>query len=400
MPLSVSQIMTPVTREQAVRTALEFLSSLGFATGSWATGSWERTITSAAAWLYADGTQAVANLASGAFNESADGDWMTLITESRYGDTRPGAVACEGLALLTSAAGSPAHSWGVQELQFSDTPDGEPHADGSPAILFYNSEAGAIGPSSSLSILIKAVAAGPEPNAIASGSTLYLLTPLTGVTATVPADPSTLTWITVPGANQRSADEQREMNALKWATLAPQGAQENCYARWAREADITITRCRPYNTGGGGVTVACATATGGISGGPASVASPGTGQAQTVLDYVEDGRRPVNDIVTVKSATVVPLVIVAAPVIDQGGATKTDIENAIDAYLGGLDIGGKVVPPSASGQVVWEELNELIRKLPGVRRANLTTPSGDVALASDEIAVRSSTITVTYVKPQ
>lgn len=400
MALSVSQLITPVTREQAARTGLEFLGQLGFATGSWKVGSWQRTILSAAAWLYADGTQAVANLAKGAFNESAEGDWMTLITESRYGDERPGAVACEGLALLTSAAGSPAHSWGAQELQFADTPDGEPHADGTPAILFYNSEAGAIGPSSTLQILIEAVAAGPEPNAIASGSSLYLLTPLTGVTATVPADPSTLTWITVPGANQRGDNEQREMNALKWATLAPQGAQENCYLRWAREADATITRARAYSTGSGGVTVACATASGGISGGPASVASPGTGQAQTVLDYIEDGRRPVNDIVTVKSATVVPLTIVAAPVIDRGGATLTDIRNAIDEYLGALPLGGKVVPPSVSGQVVREELLDIIRALPGVRRANLTTPAADVALSGDEIAVRSDTITITYVTPQ
>lgn len=385
MALSLASLITPVTRQQSLDTLLGFLTDLGFATTSWQSGSAQRTIVTACAWIYADGTTAVANIAKGGFRTLAKGDWLDLVGEGSFEDERVAAISTVGLVTLTHAGGAP-HAWGVDELLLSDTPDG------SSGILYRNTTAGGITGGTTIEEEFRAVTPGRRANiasAPSPGVTMYLLTPLANVTAAVISDPTTGTWVTTSGEDRESDPRYAERMGTRWGTLT-YGSGELAYRRWALEADPTVTRvtvlqgATPAN-----VRVICATSSGGITG----------GQIAAITAYIEDGRRPINDVVSVESANVVSVDVVAEPVVRRGTATVGSIQEALNTYFADLPIGGRVIFPAVpgSGAVVYEELVETILALEGVRRARLSDPTADVALGATDVAVPVYDITITEV---
>lgn len=378
MTVSLSSLLTPVTEAEALDICLDLLTTMGFNATSWQSGSKARTLVQLTSRLYAQTTDVIAQIAAGGFNGLATGGWLTALSASHYENTRVAAITTQGEMVLTSTATAPPHVIAIGDLQISTT------ATSTAATQTYrNTTGGTLNPGSTLTLAFEAEVAGDDAN-IANGSTLYMWTPLVGVTVTNPAIGTTGTWITRPGVDVESDAVLTQRNADKWAQLS-YAATDGAYANWAREAlpgVVTRVKVRSNNPyGAGTVDVVCATATGGIS----------AGQATTVLDYINGtdgvGRRPINDIPSVQSAAVhTPTVggIVTVAAAYQTTTTEAVIKAALDSYFNALDIGGTVIPPSSSGVAVYSKMVAAVEALPGVISAALT-PTADIALSELQI---------------
>jgi len=373
--ISVRNVLEGISRDQALEMTIGFLADLGFQTDSWQPGSVQRTLVTALAWTIADSTDVIRDLAGNAFDSTASGAFLDAVS-AFYGNTRVPASPTVGLVTLTSATGSSPQSWNAGEVLISASADGS-------APLFRISESGSIAATETKTFQVTAAANGTAGN-VPNGPA-YLVTALSGVTAAFVADATTGTWITSPGTDLESDQRLRERNALKWSQLS-YGARRDAYSLWAREADASITRTSVDPDGSGGVTITVATAVGAAS----------AGQVVEIQEYI-DARHPFSDTPTVQAASVNNIAVTLAPTIQAGTTTVADIQVTVNEYLGSLPLGGIVVPPSSVGQVLRDELIERIMALPGVRRANLTSPAGDVSLAVDEIASATFTITPTLV---
>jgi uncharacterized phage protein gp47/JayE len=381
----LSSLLTPVTRDQALETFLGFLKELGFRTTSWQPGSLQRTFATAIAWLYSGATQAHRTVVRGGYIQTAPEGWAELGGESWYETARVAAVSAEGNVRFVADGSVGAETWAQDELVLSDTPDG------SSGNIYRVVGPGAITALDEIDVPFYAVTPGAKANisSTLSGVTMYLLTPIPGVTAKIISDPLTGTWLTTAGTDLESLDRYRLRCISRWATLTYGSAQQGmAYKRWALEADPTVTDVRVIQGANAAeVRVICRTLAGGITG----------GQIATIGAYIQDGRRPINDVVTVESATVVSVPVVAAPVVRRGSLTQGQIQAALDAYFAVLPIGGKIIYPSSSGAVIYEDLVETMLALEGLFRARLSDPTADLPLGATEIAVPSYSISVTEV---
>lgn len=373
---SLRQLQKSITREGQLEAALALLSELGFRTTSWQPGSVQRTLVTALSYLTADVAGIVSVVAENALDTDASEDWLDVVS-TFYGHTRGAAKAATGPVTLTLAGGSPPATWGAGELILSaDAVNlGEP--------LYRVVEAGSLAAGASGTYTIQAVTTGTAGNIVAQP--LSFVTPVTGMSASLINEPTTGTWLASPGTDLESDSRLRERNQLKWSQLA-YGANRDAYRLWALEADSSVTRVGVSADGSGAVSIYCATATGATS----------AAQNAAIQAYV-DARHPLDDVPTVFSAAVFDVAVEIAPTIVRGTTTTLDIESAIVGYFGQLPIGGLVVAPSSVGQVIRDEMIERVMALPGVRRANIVTPSGNVSLSPHQIPVAKVSITPTLV---
>jgi hypothetical protein len=90
--------------------------------------------------------------------------------------------------------------------------------------------------------------------------------------------------------------------------------------------------------------------------------------------------------------------IAASPRIRLGTTSVADIEDAWDAYLASMPIGGVRVAGAPAGRLLREGLTKAILcGLPGVESVNLTTPSSDVVMGASEIIDPTYVITPEWV---
>lgn len=394
MTVTLADLLTPSTEAQTEAQILEWLTSVGFTGTSWQEGSWQRHIVKAFARLLADGTATVPLTAALGLIRLATGDAKTLVAREVYDTERVAAVKTQGQMVLTSSAGAPLHTIAIGDLVLAD-------AATDPANTYRNTTGGALAPGGTLTLEWEAETGGAAAN-IASGTTLYLWTPLVGVTATNPAIGGTGTWITRAGVDVES-DARLEARALGQLDALAYGATEGAYAVWALEPDPTITRVRVRDNnpfGPNTIDVIIATAAG----------VPSAGQVTTVSDYIVDGinpdgsitgRRPLNDDVTVRGAVVLGQLITATVTVDAASSTVTDVAAvtaALTAFIATLPIGGVVIPPASAGVLVRAELIAAIMALDGVINVAMSAPSGDVTYPDvDRVLVPSFAITVVYV---
>lgn len=392
MTLSLAQILTPVTEAEAFDEAIAILASLGFNATSWQEGSRPYTIVRLVARLQSSATQTIAQIAEGGFNQFAKGAWLDLLSESHYANTRVAAVNTEGAFLLTASATAPPATITDGQLQFATTATLE-----ASTRTYRSVGPGSLSPGGTLEIPVVAEVAGEGGN-IPNSQPLFLWTPLVGVTATNPPDVTTGTWITTPGVDEESDDRLRQRNETKWATLS-YAATDGAYANWALEASTAVTRVfvDAENPGGAGtVDVYVASATGGIA----------SGILDDISDYIHGvtdgvGRRPLNDVVTVRTATVASLTVSGVVYVESSSVDVTTlaaVQAAIDAFLGALPIGGTVVPPATDGAVLFSQLLDAIHSLAGVVSVELTAPTANTVLTATQIVTGSyGGLSVVYV---
>lgn len=395
MTVALADLLTSSTEAEVEAQILDWLTSVGFTGTSWQEGSWQRHMVMAFARLLAEGSQQVPLTAALGLIRLATGAAKTLVAYEVYDTTREEAVKTQGEIVLTSTAGAPLHTIAVGDLVVADAPS-------DPANTWRNTTGGALAPGGTITLEWEAETGGADAN-VASGTTLYLWTPLVGVTATNPAIGTTGTWITRPGVDTES-DSRLEARALGKLDALAYGATDGAYAVWALEPDLTITRVlvRDNNPfGANTVDVVIATAVG----------APTAGQVTAIDSYIVDGidpvtgeiqgRRPLNDDVTVRGAVVMIQNVIATVTVSASSATATTsaaIQAALTAFFSTLPIGGVVIPPASSGVLVRAELLATIMELDGVINVAMATPAADVTYPDvDRVAVPSYTITVVYV---
>ncbi len=359
--ISLADLLETPTEDEIAAQLVDYLSGLGFAAQSWQEGSWQLHIVHLSARVAGMGAAASVSAiaASGFIRLAASEAWTELVGQEVYDRERNPATETQGEMVLTSSAGAPAHTI-TEEVLIADGPTAPANT--------YRVVAGtseSLSPGGTVTVDVVAEVAGTEGN-IASGSTLYLWTPLVGVTATNPTIAGSPSWITTKGTDKEDLDRYRTRARGRWDTLS-YAAGDGAYRVWTLEADASVVDVKVYADnplGPGTVRIVCKTATGGISG----------AQITAITDYIYGttdgvGRRPLNDIVTVDSATLAGRafeVTVKVQSAYQAVTTSAVIEQVFVDYCADMPIGGHVVPPIAAGRIIESDLVGLLDALPGV----------------------------------
>lgn len=290
--MTIDDLTTPLTLDQAKATIYAVLVQLGVPTTGWAAGAVVRTIVSLVAVLLVAASVLIVSIAKGGLREKATGDWQTLHAQDVYGITRISATFASGTATLQNVAGG-VYNPAAGDTIIQDTATGKTFRNSAA----YSLAAGTIGSPSTVVIDVVAIEAGSPSNVAASCGTLVLATPLSGVSV---SDNTAIVGVDEETDSQLQIREDESLDAL--SPFGPAGAYLAA-AKTAVRADGTnvgVTRAivsAPSSTGV--VTVTVASAAGAVSG---TVGTPGTD-----LDYVnikiQELATPAGITVTVQSAT-------------------------------------------------------------------------------------------------
>ncbi len=389
--LSLKQLLTPPTEDEALASILSILTQLGLQTTSWQTGSAQLLILRLFARVWALIGSTVTTIAAGGFTTLATGVWLRMLAKYFYNFDAIPAQNTIGKVLLTSSAGAPIHTWAAGDIIIANAEQGE---DG--AVSFTCTEGGSLAPGASIVIEFIADVAGDAGN-IVPDTSLFLWTPLVGVTATnPPLLPDSNTWITTPGQDEESDERLLQRCLARWAFLT-YGNMDGAYVGWALEALPALTRVGVANSAGNGtVTIYGATALGPLT-------AP---QCTTIQDYINGvtdgiGRRPINDIVTVLPAVLVstPALTVTAYVVSQYiVAAPPVIESKLLTYIGKQPLGG-VVLQGTQGRILYDDLLDTAKRATdGVRSVRLNI-TDDVLLNEGEFYAPTVTVNPLPVAP-
>jgi len=374
--LTVRQLRTPVTKDEALQILIDQLAALGFSSTSWQAGSVQRSMLETFAQVFADETEGVADITEAGFNETSSGGYLTLLSASHYDNDREEAGYTEGLIELVAAPGSGPYSVIASQLVAVDSVNG---------FTYRNTGAFTIPAGGTVSATFKAETAGADRD-VAPNTILELQTPLAGVTINNPIPSGATSWITVNGSDEETDDELRERNRAKWALLSP-ARPSLAYASLAREAAASVTRAFVDDQnprGPGTVDVYIAGASGELSSAVVST-------VQDYLDGVPDGvgRVAVGADVQVFSALRRDVTIQAKAYIlaaNNDATTQALIVAALNDYFRALDVGGYKRDVDAKGVIVFGELYRAFLQV-GVRNVAFTTPLADITMERNEVAI-------------
>lgn len=266
---------------------------------------------------------------------------------------------------------------GTQVATIQTDPDAEP-------VVFATIESGTIPVGGSITLDVEAVVAGAEGN-VASGAITVLLSPVAGIASITNTD------ATSGGADVESDDLYRQRILIEYA--APHGAGTIAdYERWALGyAPVGYVTVEPLWNGAGTVRVIVTDQ----SNNP--VSSTVEDGLQNLLDPVAGegrGLAPIGAIVTVETPALLTVNVAATVTFESGYsldggsatvATRDAIEDAIRAYIDTLRPGE---------DVVRQEIASRIIAVQGVYDVDVTTPAGNTAVTSLQVA-RTGTITLT-----
>lgn len=395
--LTLQQLITPPTEDEVLATILAALQEMGFEATSWQDGSIQLTILRTLARLMAALGVTIQQIAAGGFLVLAGSGaipgtsaFLQLLAVYFYDRTPYPARATIGQVLLTSIPAAPLHTFAAGDLTVSDQPAGTAGAN-----TYTNTAGGSLAPGSTLSVEFKSDAAGQQAN-IPTGTTLYLWTPLVGVTPSNPVYLTSGTWITTPGQDQESDASIVARCIGRWSQLT-YGNINGAYEVWARQALPALTRVTVQSAAGDGTVVLVgATAIGPLSG----------PQCTTILNYLNGttdgiGRRPLNDIVSVIPATTLSspaLTIDAYVTSDVFDTISATMSAALTAYIGTIPIGGTKLTVPSSGVVLYSELVAIAQDLLGVRKVAFSI-SADISLGATDIYTPAITIVPHSVQP-
>jgi phage-related baseplate assembly protein len=378
MPLTLEQLRTPVTADEALQTILDNLEALGFNTTSWQSGSVQRTFVQMFALVYADWTTYVDFISRFAFNEDSSAGALTEFSDSHYDNQRIVNVNTVGNYTFSGAAIGPPHVIAASDMVVAD-------ANG---VTFRNTTGGTIPQSGTLVVTIQAEVAGTGGN-VANNTIDTIQTPLAGVTGNNPPIAPATTWITTQGLDEEADAVLQARNTSKWATLSLADPAE-AYENMALTADTDITRVLVVDTnprGAGTLDVYIARATGAAVG----------ADVTTVQAYIDD-RRPVTadpEVIAAAAAAQAFTATIYVTAALNNAAKQAEIEAALATFINGIDIGGKVLPGGTQGYMLFSELNQAVSEVVGVENITWTTPTADVAIVATQIMTVGA-VTFTY----
>jgi uncharacterized phage protein gp47/JayE len=396
MPLSVEQLISPITKEQSLAAIIELLTSLGFPAGSWQAGSIQRTLIEIYAQQDATRMQTVVDIAKSGFNSLAAADWLDLISESHFQNTRAEGLQTVGALVMTASLSAPGPfpiDTGSNQQIFADKVSG---------YTYRNISSGTLNAGSSLTVMIQAEQVGAQGDVPINTITIQK-TPLAGVTVNNPTyvDPllgSLGTWITSNGAFPETDDRLRLRNSTKWATLSAIPPRD-AYIHFALIGHESVTRASldaENPRGPGSLDLYIAGINGALS----------VSVVDAVDDYIRgaiDGisRIPPGGNVLVKTAVNKTVPVRGTVYIERSFNTPTAraaIQLALLSYFQSLSVGGTVVTLGTSGVIVYAQLLRIaLAATPGVRNVIFTAPTSSVTLTTGEVAIPSFSLIYTGV---
>lgn len=366
MTATVADLTTPRTADQLFALLLAELASGGLPTTSWQTGAVPRTLAKADATALAQLDAVVSDIATAAFLDTATADWLSLFAASRFQVTRTAAVATVGTVRVTVRSGAGPYSIPAGGLLVSD---------GVRRWRSTNTTVVNITSASPTDITVRAESLGAAYNVASSAITTLVSPALAGVSVVNSASP----WITTAGADAESDASLRQRCRDRWSTLG-RGATEAAYQYLSRTghadaAQVTRVALAPPS-GDGTVRVYLA--------GPAGPVDP---SVVTTVQAWLDTYSPATDTPTVESAAATSVTVTATVQVaaaSDSTANRTLATDALAAYFAALGIGE---------QVDLGRLYEAIYRAAGIVDADISAPSGDVAIAQGHVAVPSVALT-------
>jgi phage-related baseplate assembly protein len=380
MPLTLEQVRTIITRDEALDELITVLQSLGFNTTAWQTGGVRLTLLTGCAEVWAQMSTVASALSYFHFNDDATSTSLTALSSSHYDNTRVAATRTVGDVDLIGAAVGPPHVVAIGDLVVADNING---------YTYRNITGGVVPASGTLTLSWQAEVAGEDRN-VADSTIDILQTPLAGVTCNNPG-PS---WRTTDAVDEETDAVLRLRNSTRWSTLS-YATSAGAYEQFALAADSTVARVFVYDTvaSTGVLSVFIASSSGALGAGVVTT-------VQTAIDL----QKPLTADVTVISVTEVAQNFTAEIFVTaslNNAAKQAEIEAALDTYINGLPIGGTVLPAGApQGYMLFSEVNEAISSITGVENITWTTPTADVAITSATATVANvmtvGAVTFTY----
>ncbi len=376
--LSVDDLFTPVTSDQALEKYLSTLESLGVPARSWRKGGAFRNILKVVAISFAALTNVVSDMAKSGFLDSATGGWLTLLAHFVYGVDRPPATFASGQVLFTNTSGAHyTNAAGTVRLLW---------VAGNKAYVTLD-DLSLIGPGTQL-VNVQAVEIG---SASSVGPTLIdtLETTLIGVTVSNP--------LSVAGSDELGDPELRQLCRDKIGALSllgPRGAYSFAVGIATRldGSPVNINRIKLVPSPTTGVETVYLAAPGGV---------PLTSDVDLVKASIEVWARP--DSVTVDTLPVTTSAFAKSLTVwakSGPGVDADTISAAVSAALTSMvavyPIGGLAKPPSLQGYLWATNIEGTAKSAhPAIFAVDGVGP--DIALSDGEVATLAATITVRIV---
>lgn len=364
MSLTLQQLLTPKTEEEALDELLTYLDGIGFNATSWQSGSKQRHIVQLLARLRASFSNTVLLITKGRYNDTAEGSWLHLFSKSHYNnDVVPAETARIRIRLNDSSNAGPFSASAGDSIAKDDN-----------GITYRNIASISLAEGANQLFDYEAETPGALRETPLSVS---LVTPMAGVVVSLDS-------VLRPGADIESDVRLRDRNRSKWSTLS-QAAPGDAYRTWAMEASGAVTRVwvddlNPRGPGTIDVIIA------GVGG-----ALPGS-VADTVEAYINgeiDGvyRRPLSANLDVVSATNYTVNVTGTLYSNASydlATIRTVAHAAINTYISTVAVGGTVL---------LAELYRRIMAVEGVRNVQLTAPTADVTVTPGQVPVGNPNLT-------
>lgn len=373
--LSITSAATPLTRAEALEFIIDDLKSKGFTVDEWQDGEIQKSLVYAFASMFADLSQTQRATAAFGSSETATGVPLTLLSKSRFDNTRDEGRRTRGYLQFTNA--TPTLYTGSEGALLARSDNG---------VEFRCVEAWSIAGNTTTPVLFEATLAGAIGN-VASGTIRTLTTPLAGVTITNSGSP----WYTISGQDPESDTALKARNATKWSRLSVE-LIASAYESIAREfgaRKVTIDQTNPR--GPGTLDVYCAADNALLSSGELTAIQEAlasrtwqTGAAWPALS---------TDRCAVKSPSTYGLDVTAILYHD-GSANNTTViaraSAALTRFLASTPIGGWDYSPGPANVILVSDLHEILQAVEGVVTVALTTPATTLSVPVNRLVVEGT----------
>ena len=378
MALTLEQLRTIVSRDDALADILVTLQSLGFNTTAWQAGSVQRTMLTGVAQVYATFTGIVDGLSRLAFNSTSEGTALTLFADSHFDNQRTGATSTSGTVVLTGGAVGPPHVLAIGAVIVADAT----------GRTFINTSGGTvpIGGVCAPPLTFQAQIAGTDGN-VANDTITVMQTSFAGVTCNNP-DPGGGSWITVLGTDTEADVTLRARNTAKWGVISVSDPADR-YEYFIRTAVAGAVRVEVDDQtpdGPGTLRAYIASATG------VSPAADVTA-TQAELERIKNPTAKVSAPSGAFAADAQPQTFTYTAYIltaSNTAATRAAIEAALSDYVNTLPISGDIFPDAAIGIFVRGECEAAMTDITGVERIAWTLPAGNVNIVAHDVMTISS----------
>jgi len=383
---SLEQLRDPPTEEEALDELKQLLTDAGLITTDWVPGTVELTLLRLSAFLYNKSGENASTLSKIFFNDDAEGDALTALSDSHFDNQRSEAVKTQGRMILSLSVGNGPYNFGIGEVNVVADDQFE----------YTNVTGGTLsGPSYFLTMSFEAADYGSAYN-IANDSSA-LRTTYNGVSVFNPAQERSDTWVSRLGVDEEPDDVLRLRNSTKWSTLATGEMVNDRVRSIALNAspdvhDVYVDDQNPR--GAGTVDVYCAgdlfTAPGG------SVAEV---QHKLTGSFFGDSSRiqafPAPEVEFARTITVYYR---PSGVLEE---VTTSVEEALDSWITDVPIGGLDFSPGPNHVASIGDLLALLEGIETVRKAVIQDAGTDITLAVNQKLTKPNLgwpLLVTYVR--